>query len=256
MSPSGLEQLPLMGLVFARCGGLLAVAPPLNVRQFPPALRLGIALVLAVALAPVAGVSHGAAHLPLTVYLVMLLREAAAGALMGLGAALVFWAFLVAGQLLDVWLGAAEAGPRSVSPGPMATLLYLTAGAAFLVLDGHQAVIAALAGSLRQLPLGATMLSMGALTGAAALVEEMLAVGVALAAPALAVMYAAQVALASFARSLPQLELGEWQGPVRWSAGVLGLVASTPLLARALLSHSVRVLEALQTLVRLLAGGA
>lgn len=255
MTGGWLEQAPLLGLVFARCGGLLAVAPPLSIRQFPPSLRLGIALVLAVALAPAAQVADSTVSLPLGTYVALLVREAATGALMGLAAALVFWAFLIAGQLLDTWLGAGDAAQRAEGRGPMATLLYLTAGAGFLALDGHHWLIAALAGSFADLPVGAGSLGVGALSGAATLAHEMLLVGVAIAAPALAVIYAAEVALASFARSLPHLNLGELHRPVRWSAGVLALVASAPLLGRALVHHSARVMEAVQAMARLLAGG-
>jgi len=255
MTTGWLEQAPMVGLVFARCGGLLAVAPPLHVRQFPPSLRIGIALVLAVALAPAARIADCATSLPLGGYVALLLREAALGALMGLAAALVFWAFLVAGQLLEVWLGTGDCGMRAEGRGPMATLLYLTAGAAFLTIDGHHWLIAGLGGSLSELPIGAGILSAGALSGAATLTREMLLVGVAIAAPALAVVYAAEVALASFARSLPHLNLGELHQPVRWSAGVLGLAASAPLIGQALVDHSARVIEAVQAMVRLLAGG-
>jgi len=179
MTAGWLEQAPLVGLIFARCGGLMAVVPPVNVRQFPVALRVGIALVLAVALAPVAIPDEATAALPMASYLALLVREAALGALMGLAAALVFWAFLVGGQLIDSYLGAGDGLTRAQGQGPMATLLYLTAGAAFLAMDGHHWLLAALGGSLTKLPLGAGALTEASLRDVAELVREMLVVGVA-----------------------------------------------------------------------------
>jgi len=255
VEPGWATQLPLVGLVFARCGGLMALMPPLNLRQFPVTLRLGIAGALAVALAPVAVVSPSAAEPSLAAYVALLVREAAVGALLGLGAALVFWAFTIAGQLIDTYLGAGDAVSRGQGRGPMAMLLYLTAGAAFLASDAHHWVLAALAGGLQELPIGQAALTAGGLEGVTGLVREMLVVGVAVAAPALAVIYAAEVALAAFVRCLPHLGPADLHAPVRWSAGMLGLAASAPLLASVLGYQAERVIEAMRAITALLAGG-
>lgn len=254
MDASWLAELPLVGLVFARCGGLLALAPPLNVRQFPVSLRLGIAGVIAIALAPIAQVQEARTYLPLE-YTALLLREVSIGLLMGFAAALVFWAFLIAGQLLDSYLGAGEASARQQGQGPLATLLYLVAAAAFVAADAHHWVLAALAQGLQALPLGAGVFSPASLSGAGGLVREMLGVGVALAAPTLAVIYAAEVTLASFDRCAPALNLGALHQPVRWSAGLLALAACLPLLSRVVMTQGQRVIESVGVISQALGGG-
>jgi flagellar biosynthetic protein FliR len=244
-------ELPLVGLVFARCGGLLALAPPLNIKQFPVSLRLGIAGVIAIALAPIAQVHQARTYLPLE-YTALLLREVGIGLLMGFAAALVFWAFVIAGQLLDSYLGAGEASARQQGQGPLATLLYLVAAAAFVAADAHHWVLAALAQGLQALPLGAGVFS---LSGAGGLVRGMLGVGVAVAAPTLAVIYAAEVTLASFDRCAPALNLGALHQPVRWSAGLLALAVSLPLLSRVVMTQGQRVIESVGVISQALGGG-
>jgi len=254
MQHSWLAALPLIGLVFARCGGLLALVPPLNVRYFPVTLRVALAAVIAVALAPVAKVGDRETFEPLE-YVALLLREAGIGLLLGFAAALVFWAFLIAGQLLDAYLGAGEESQREQGEGPLASLLYLTAAVAFVASDAHHWVLAALAEGLRELPVGVGVFSITGLAGASALVKEMLAVGVAVAAPTLAVIYAAEVTLASFERCAPSLNLGALHQPVRWSAGLLALAACMPLLTRLVSGQGERMIETLRMMTHALGGG-
>lgn len=251
MQDSWLAALPLIGLVFARCGGLLAVAPPLNVKHFPITLRIAIAAVVAVALAPMAPVAEPGTFSPLE-YAAMLLHEAALGLLMGFAAALVFWAFVIAGQLLDTYLGAGDDAARRQGEGPFAALLYLVAAAAFIAADAHHWVLAALAEGLKELPIGGGVLWLAGLSAAGGLVREMLAVGLAVAAPALAAIYAAEVTLAAFDRCAPRLNLSALHQPVRWSTGLLALAVCLPFLSGVVLSQADRVIESLRMMTQAL----
>ncbi len=170
-------QAPAFGLVFARCGGLLALAPPLGTRQFPLALRLGLAAVLAAALAPVAELTPQVGAVTICEYSALLVREAAIGLATGFAAALVFHAFTVAGGLLDSFLGAGSATQRAEGIGPLATLSWTLAAAVFVAIDGHHLVIRALAEGLRVLPVGGPVAA-GELAAMADAVRAMLGAGV------------------------------------------------------------------------------
>jgi len=250
---SWLAALPLTGLVFARCGGLLAVAPPLNVRHFPITLRIGIAAVVAVALTPVAGVAEAGVVKPLE-YLAMLLHEAGVGLLMGFAAALVFWAFVIAGQLLDTYLGTGDDAARRQGEAPFAALLYLVAAVAFIAADAHHWVFAALAEGLKELPVGGGALWLAGLCGVGGVVREMLAVGLAVAAPALAAIYAAEVTLAAFDRCAPRLNLAALHQPVRWSTGLLALAVCMPFLSHVVVAQANQVVESLRMMTQALGG--
>lgn len=244
---------PAVGLVFARCGGLLAVAPPLNVPQFPVPLRLGVAGVLALALAPTLSPPAGLEDVSAAVYAVMLLREAALGALAGFAAALVFWGFLVAGQLLDRVLDSGEELEREQGRGPLTGLVYLLAAVGFVAMNGHHRVLAALADGLRVAPIGAhwTLTGVGDL---GSLLGVMLWSGVAMAAPVLLAIYAAEVALAAFERVAPGLGLAEGAPAVRWTSGLLALMVCIPLLGEIVFVHGERAVQAISMALELLHG--
>ena len=244
---------PVAGLLFARCGGLLAVVPPLNVRGFPVLLRLGIAAVLAIALLPTVEVAPGLEALSPAGYLALLLQEAALGLTAGLAAALVYWSFLIAGQLLDSILGAGDAAARAQGRGPLAGLIYLIAAAALVAADGHHWLLAALARGMQTLPPGGGW-SVAGLAGVPEAAGVMLWTGVALAAPALAAIYVAEGALAAFDRIAPGLGLAEAGPAVRWTSGLLGLIVSAPLLAGVAVEQGLRAAQAIEVAFRLLAG--
>lgn len=241
------------GLVFARCGGMLAVMPPLNAGGFPVALRIGLAGALAMALAPVATVAEGLGEPASGMYVALLVGEAAVGLAAGLSGALVYWGFLVAGQMLDSTLGAGEAAARAQGRGPLAGLVYLLAAAALVAADGHHPLLAALAGGMRTLPIGGAW-SAESLPALVEAVGIMLGTGVAIAAPVLAAIYAAEVALAAFDRVAPGLGLPEAAPAVRWTSGLLGLIVSAPLLGRVVTEQGLRAAQAIEAAFRLLAG--
>jgi len=246
-------QVAVYGLVFARCGGMLAVAPPLTLRQFPLALRLGIAGVLASALAAVAHVQPGIGAMSMSLYAALLVHEAVFGLATGFAAALVFHAFTVAGQLLDSYLEAADPGRRAAGAGPFATLTYALAAAIFVAIDGHHWGIAALARGLRAFPIGAP-LALSRLDALGEAVGLMLGAGVAIAAPVLAAIYVAEVVLAAFDRLSPDTGLREAAMPVRWTTALLGFVAAAPLFAALVSRHGTAAIRALSAAAALLGG--
>ena len=245
--------VPGLGLVFARCGGLLAVVPPLNVQQFPLPLRLGLAGVLAAALTPTVTVAGLGGEVAPPLYLVMLLREAALGVLAGFAAALVFWAFLVAGQLIDTVLDAGDRVAREQGRGPLTGLVYLLAAAGFVAMNGHHWVLAALADGLQTVPIG-TPWSVAGIAEAGSLVGVMLWTGVAVAAPVLAAIYAAEVALAAFDRVAPGLGLAEAAPALRWTSGMLALIVCLPLLSRVVAEHGQQAVRAISLALDLING--
>jgi len=247
-------QAPAFGLVFARCGGLLALAPPLGTRQFPLALRMGLAAVLAAALTPVAVMAPGGGAVAIGEYAALLVREAAIGLATGFAAALVFHAFTVAGGLLDSFLGAGSAAQRAEGAGPLATLSWALAAAVFVAIDGHHLVLRALAEGLRVLPVGGSVAA-GELAAIAGAVRAMLGAGVAIAAPTLAAIYVAEVVLAAFDRLAPGAGLAEAALPVRWTAALLGFAVSAPLFVALVAEHGGRAVQALTEMTMLLGGG-
>ena len=240
-----LVEAPVAGLVFARCGGMLAVLPPLNVRGFPVLLRLGIAALLTLALAPMAPVGPVEAAPAPGMYLALLVREAAVGALAGFAGALVFAGFMIAGQLLDALLQAGEQQTRAAGHGPVTGLTYLLAATLLVAADGHHWLLAALVEGMRVLPPGSGWALLEVAAGARS-AGVTLWTGVAIAAPALAAIYAAELAISAFGRLAPGLGLGEAAPAVRWSSGFLGLVVTLPLLGHVVADQARMATEAIR----------
>ncbi len=202
------------GLVLARVGAFVAVAPPFAGRT-PRLVRAGFALALAafyLGSAPPdwdpALIGKAADVNPLR-YAVVLAREALIGAAMGFAFGLFLLPARVAGEFVTQQVGlniTPQAGPAGTeSAGPVTTVFETTAGLLFLTADGHHILLSALHASFALLPLGGTTLpDAGPLVNGLATAYEM---GVLLAAPLAACLFLLAVALAVMARAAPQLNI-------------------------------------------------
>ena len=219
-------------LLCVRCGVLLAVAPLFSSRAVPAMLRLSLGMALGWLLLPAAAAGAGAG--------VGLTPAAAVGEVvigfgLGLGAALMVLGAELAGELLAVHTGlsgAAALDPLTNQSTPvLGQLTSLFAVTALFSLDAHLELLRALAASLRLLPVGGALhLQAGAGT-LLALVGQLFVLGIRFAAPVVAVVLLANVALAVLTRVAPQLNVLAVAFPAQIGLGLLALAASVPLLA-------------------------
>ena len=223
-----LAALAVVFLIALRIGPLFVLAPvfgavaiPVRVRVF---LALSFAIVLAAALGPV----------PLTSLAPAQLMVAAAGELLlgiafAFGMFAAFGAFLFGGRVLDLQIGfgvAALIDPATRNQSPLlGTALNLLAVVVFFAVDGHHAVLRALAWSLERLPPGAPLQSFDA--GAiAAQFGVMFAYGLMLVAPAVFALLLLDVALAVVARTMPQMNIFIVAMPLKIVVGLAVLALS------------------------------
>ena len=91
--------------VFLRMVALFAVAPVFGSREVPAPVRIGLALVLSLAVYPI--VSGSVAPVPTDLFdlLAAALRETLIGLLMGFIVSLLFSAAVMAGDLMDISMG-------------------------------------------------------------------------------------------------------------------------------------------------------
>lgn len=252
---AGLERvLPVLWLVSARVLPLAAVAPWLGWRGTAATVRVGVALTLALALAPLA--LSAAPELPAGLLALALLtvREALVGVVFAIVTSIPLWALGWAGELLDRWRGS----PTDASATePALGTLHLAAGVVlFVAVGGHRLAIAALGQSFVDEPVGsgaAATLGPFAL-GAAELVTGALGLAMAFAAPAAIAFVLLELALAIAGRVGPELRPWVVGMPLRAALGVglalLGLAAVLPRLP----SHVAGSIDAALELVRRLAG--
>jgi flagellar biosynthetic protein FliR len=199
------------GLVFARLAGLAAAAPSCGHLAAGWRLRAGLAALLAVLVLPCQWQSappriDGTAALLLAVG-----GEAIIGAFLGIGVAVFLHGMTLAGEL--VWqtagLPSAAAAEDDFADGasPLGKFAWLLGAAVFLCLGGHRLAMAGLLDSFRALPPGGGCAPESLLEGYTTLLGQSFSLGIRVAAPALAALLLATVALGLVSRTLPQLNL-------------------------------------------------
>jgi flagellar biosynthesis protein FliR len=221
----------VMLLFAARVSGLALVAPVFSARPVPVMVRTGLVVTLVVLLLPVAGstLRGAAAATPVAV-----ISEVLVGFVLGLGAALLIGAAETAGELLSIQIGLQ--GSAIVDPlqlqqtTALGQFMQLFALALLLSLNAHVVMLEALAASLRLVPVGQPVDIVESLQGTLMLGGSLFALGLQFAAPIIAVVLIANVALAVLSRAAPQLNIITLAFPVQILIGVGTLVALIPII--------------------------
>lgn len=147
------------------------------------------------------------------------LRELAVGAVLALLVAVPFWAAQAAGGIAGAAVGAG---------GRVADFALLLAAAVFFASGSHLLAVRALAASYQAVPLAAASPApAGALaTTVIDATAHLVLAAVGLAAPVLAALFFADVALALAGRAARGLPVAEVAGPLRAAAAIFALLAS------------------------------
>jgi len=220
-----------------RIGPALILTPPLAWSGLPWQLRLAVAAVLGLGLAPlVSPTGH-----PVSLTLATFGAEAATGLVLALIVALPFWSASVAGSLADADAG----GSGEEGEGRWLQAIFLLAAACVVALRGHVLLAAGLAGSYRVWPAGSD-LSATAMPILARAATEMLGAALLIALPLLFFAAMAQVIGALTGRLAGRPS----PLPVRPVVIILGLLAAVPIVG-AVMSR-----EVLAGLTFLAGGGA
>jgi flagellar biosynthesis protein FliR len=192
-----------------RIGALLIMTPILAALSGLVTVRALLSIMLAVVFS-----SAGAALPPAPTSLGMLvagsLIEVAIGLTLAFGVFAAFGAFSVAGKILDVQSGfgiGSVFDPVTRAGAPLfSTMLTMLAVVVFFGMDGHHALLRAIAFSVQQLPPGAPLAQ---LRGEAVIGQFglMFSLGVALIAPVMFGLFLIEAALAVVSRVLPQMNV-------------------------------------------------
>ncbi len=216
-------------LVFARAAGLLARAPGFSHPSVPPVVRAGLAFALACAVVPsVAAVQP----LDLAAFTIALAADVAVGAAIGFGASLLYDGAYYAGRTIDDYLGVRGSVPGAnvTSAQAFGRLWSATFLIAFMLLDGWVPVVRAFAASFDHVGPAAFPSDGAWLRFGLALPAAILRAAFVVAAPAIAVAAALQLALAAVARVVPRFAGFSLAFPVVFAAALVVTIAALPLL--------------------------
>lgn len=216
-------------LLSTRVAAATALAPVLGPTRIPGTVRVVLALALGTSMA-LALPAHAVAEVEtVTELVVAMLREALIGGGFALGFAAAYGATQIAGRALDVQIGFGVAGvlnPATSSLSPLlGSLLGMVGIALFLALDGHHQLIRALALStqIAQPGVSATGFDMPAMLQQT---SAMFTFGLMLAAPVMLALLLVDLAMAVYARSLPQLNILMLSFAIKVVLGVVLLALS------------------------------
>ncbi len=225
-SDAELQQLfALYMWPFLRCLALVQTAPVFGHRMVPQRIRISLALLLTILIAP---------NVPTAVIdpfsgqgMLLVFQQFAIGACMGFGLRVVFSAFEIAGDLIGLQMGlgfAAFLDPQRNSPSPiLATFLMLVATLVFMANDGHLMLIVTLAESFTALPIAPAPLTGIDWMRMAGLGAMIFSLGVQIALPVLASVLALNIGLGFISRSAPALNIFNIGFAITLIAGILGL---------------------------------
>lgn len=219
-------------LLAARMGGLLLVAPVFASRTVPVMVRTSLLVVFTWMLFPVAVSVGGVSPVisPATAF-----AETLIGFAIGLGAAVVVGAAEAMGDLLAVHIGlsgAAALDPLTNQSVPvLGQFASLFAVAVLLSVNAHVMMLDAMAASLRYLPVGGVVDAPRGMAAMVASGSTLFALGLRFAAPVLAAVLLANVALAVLSRIAPQLNMLSVAFPIQIGLGLLAFAAAIPLIA-------------------------
>jgi flagellar biosynthetic protein FliR len=213
---------------------LVATAPVLSHRAFPRPAKIGLALAIAFALAPVLP-APPAVPLASSDSLAILAQQVIIGVALGFAVRLAMAAIELAGEMIGLQMGLSYAGFFDLSnpqgANAAGSLLTLAATMVFLAMDGHLLVIGALAESFVSLPVGEFPARLLASDHFTRLGGQMFSVGLSLALPMITVMLFANLALGVIARAAPQLNIFSFGFPFSVALGLAALYFILPHMA-------------------------
>ena len=194
--------------VFARTGGILFLVPGIGERGISIRTRLGAAIAITFVLLPmISAMTPVQPSGPLALGAI-LVAEAICGLVLGLAFRLLVFVLQTAGMVAAHHLSVAQMLGAGVGPEPEPTIATLlgTAGIVLAILAGlHVHMVSALVSSYGIFPFGTLpdAADMGAWATRA--MAETFALGVALAAPFVAIGFTYNIALGALNRAMPQL---------------------------------------------------
>jgi len=233
------------GLLLVRPGMLMLLAPGFGGTYAPARVKVGLTVLIAIALMPSVGTFAVGDALPLVL---VVTREIAIGTALALGVRILIAGAEFAGHLAGHQMGlsyGATVDPQSGVRNPLLSVLFGNiAVLTFLMIDGHHAVLRALRQSYSELPVGMGSVGVSLPQSVAQLLGVVFTLGVRLVAPVVLVLVLVEIAMALLARSAPMLNLNAAGAPVRLVVGLIVLAVMLPAVASVVAGMADSILKA------------
>lgn len=221
--------LAAFGVLLARPAMVVAAAPPFGGTFAPPHVRIGLTVLLAFTMVSTASVPPVGSSVAIVL---IIAREMAIGLAIGLAVRAVLAGAEMAGHLTATQLGftyGAVVDPQSgVRNNIVAALYGNLALIAFFAIDGHHALVRALAASYARLPIGVGGVDQSLVGGVTQMLGLVFVMGVRFAMPVIIVLLVVELAMGLISRSAPTLNLLVVAAPVRVLVGLVVIATVVP----------------------------
>jgi flagellar biosynthesis protein FliR len=237
---------------FTRILALVASSPVIGNKAVPMQVKIGLAFLITVIIAPTLTIPPGIEPASAT-GLFILIQQLLAGLAIGFTMTLIFSAVEASGELIGMQMGLGFANffdPQNSSFTPLvAQFLGIIAILAFLGVDGHLFMLSTLADSFQSFPISTAEPSAASLHTLVMWGSNIFIYAVQLSLPLIGALLIANLALAILTRSAPQLNIFAIGFPITLIIGFATLSLSLPYFAPLLdrLSH-----DALETVGRIM----
>jgi len=227
---------------FFRILAIIATEPLLGNRSIPLRLKIGLAALITVIVAPTLGampsVNPGSAA-----GILILVQQVVIGTAIGFSMRIMYTAMEMAGHLIGLQMGLGFAtffDPQNSAQVPVvAQFLGLLTVLVFLSLDGHLMVVMALVNSFHILPVGMQLLSSNGWFQLVQWGSEVFRIGVLLSLPVMAALLITNMSIGIMTRAAPQLNIFAVGFPITLGIGFAIFFLSLPFM----LPHLERMLS-------------
>ncbi|MBI5328542.1 MAG: flagellar biosynthetic protein FliR [Deltaproteobacteria bacterium] len=217
--------------VFIRIISILMAVPFFGSRIVPMPIKMGLALMLGVIIAPILGITVAIPD-TLAGLIIAAAREVIMGAAIGFIVRLVFSAFEMAGQVAGMQMGYAVANvidPHNNSQISVLSQVYNIMGILlFFSLNVHIVFISAIKESFEIVPPYGFTITKGMMHGFLGMTWEMFRIAVKLAAPITVSILITNIAMGVMSRTVPQLNVFILGFPVTIILGLIVMLFSLP----------------------------
>lgn len=219
-------------LVLLRMIAFFIAAPIFGVANVPVQLRILLSLSLTTILFPIV-VWHGVANELLSNEILWLaIREVFVGLCLGFLTKLFFFAVSAGGMLISMSMGLSSAQIFNPAIGEQGSVVeqlkVVLATLFFLAINGHHLLLSALVQSFTLIPLSAAGLNLQVFRDIAYLGQEVLLIGIKIAAPIMISVLIVNLALGILGRAVPQINVLITSWSVNILLGFLVLFVSLP----------------------------
>lgn len=206
-----LNHYALFLLILLRLVAFIAASPLMSMQAVPTWTKLGLGAFTAMLMAPSV---TGQVPDPFTAsgeYIIAALQETATGMLLGFGATMIFSAFTIAGQMIDIQIGfsvATEFDPQSGQQTALTSnFVSMLFSLYFLGVNGLDGLMLAVLNSYRFVPLASFHLPTNTWAFLTNMLGVVMTLAVEFAAPMIVALLLSDVTFALLSRAVPQMNV-------------------------------------------------